>query len=228
MRAEPFRVAIVDYGVGNLFSIQHACAKVGLEGVISGDRREIETAAAVILPGMGAFGDAMATLRRLDLVGVLRDTAAEGKPLFGVCLGVQLLMSVGYEFGRHEGLGVIPGEVVRLEPGAAGGRRLKIPQVGWNQIRRAGPASWQGTALEGLHDGEFMYFVHSYVVAPEDQSLVLSTTQYGDAEFCSSLASGRIFACQFHPERSGRRGLEIYRNFHRLLQDAHAGPRSVV
>lgn len=218
---DPARVAIVDHGLGNLFSVAHACRAVGLSAAITADRGEIERADAVILPGVGAFGDAMATLRRLDLVSPLRDLVAAGRPLVGICLGVQLLMSESCEFGRHEGLGVVPGRVVRLANPREGGRALKVPQVGWNRIARPDgslPDHWAGTLLDGVRDGEFMYFVHSFVVVPEDASVVLSTTAYGDVEFCSSVSSGSIFACQFHPERSGRRGLDIYGNLRRRLE----------
>lgn len=220
-------VAIVDYGLGNLFSIQQACRTAGLTAVITGDRCAIEQAEAVILPGMGAFGDAMATLQRLDLVEVLRDTAASGKPLLGICLGVQLLMSVGHEFGRHAGLDVIPGEVVPLAAVAPSGRRLKIPQVGWNRIHPPSGASterWAGTPLDGIPAGQFMYFVHSYVVVPQDPSVILSTTTYGGTQFCSSLRSANVFACQFHPERSGHRGLDVYRNLAKALHTGEPAP----
>jgi glutamine amidotransferase len=213
------RAAIVDYGLGNLFSVAQACRAVGLTSSITNDRKSIEQADAVILPGVGAFGDAMQTLRRLDLIGVLRDTPARGTPLIGICLGVQLLMTESQEFGRHEGLGLIRGEVVPLNSPREGERVLKVPQVGWNRIHATGGVErWKDTPLAGLHDGEFMYFVHSFVVVPEDRAVVTSTTTYGDAEFCSSVRSGLIFACQFHPERSGRRGLQVYENVRRMVE----------
>jgi glutamine amidotransferase len=213
------RVAIVDYGLGNLFSVAQACQVVGLAASITNDRKTIETADAVILPGVGAFGDAMQTLRRLDLVGVLKDTPARGTPLIGICLGVQLLMTESQEFGTHQGLGLIRGQVVRLNSPREGERMLKVPQVGWNRIHAAGGIQrWKDTPLEGVHDGEFMYFVHSFVVVPDDRSVVTSTTVYGDVEFCSSLSSGVVFACQFHPERSGRRGLQVYDNVRRMVE----------
>jgi imidazole glycerol-phosphate synthase subunit HisH len=212
------RVAIVDFGLGNLFSVAQACQAVGLQSAITPDRRVIERADAVILPGVGAFGDAMQTLRRQDLVGVLRDTPARGVPLIGICLGVQLLMTESHEFGRHRGLGLIEGEVVPLNNPREGERRLKVPQVGWNRIHATGGiAGWSGTPLDGLPDDTFMYFVHSFVVVPEDRSVVRSTTTYGDIEFCSSVSRGRIFACQFHPERSGSRGLRVYESLRKLV-----------
>jgi glutamine amidotransferase len=203
------RVAIVDYGLGNLFSVGRACEMAGLHAEITASAEKITGADGVILPGVGAFGDAMATLRRLDLVGVLQDLAASSTPLMGICLGVQLLMTESQEFGRHQGLGVIAGQVVRLPRPTDRGRTLKVPQVGWNRIAPAG-RPWDGTPLGNTAPGSYMYFVHSYVVQPEDPGVALSVTRYGDVEFCSSLASRNIFACQFHPERSGAAGLAVY------------------
>jgi len=209
------KVAIVDYGMGNLFSVRQACEHAGLDVSITSAREEILNADAVILPGIGAFGDAMATLSRLDLVGVLRDVAASGKALIGVCLGLQLLMTESFEFGRHKGLGIIEGQVVPFDNPKEGARKLKVPQVGWNSVHRVGNGqeeAWENSPLAKLRDGEFMYFVHSYIVQPEDKRVVLSVSRYGQIEFCSSIHSQNIFACQFHPERSGREGLKIYRN----------------
>ncbi len=206
------RVAIVDYGLGNLRSIEQACVHAELDPVITADAATIMSAPAVILPGMGAFGDAMATLHRLDLVAVLRDVAQTPATLVGICLGVQLLMTESFEFGRHPGLNIIEGEVVRLDGGRQGARRLKVPQIGWNRIRRVEPDGWKAELLHGVEDGEYMYFVHSYVVRPATPHVIVSKTTYGDDEFCSSLSYRNVFACQFHPERSGMPGLQIYRN----------------
>lgn len=217
----PRRVAIVDHGLGNLFSVARACEAVGLEPAITSEARVIAGADAVILPGVGAFGDAMDTLRRLDLVSPIHDTVAAGRPMIGICLGVQLLMTESCEFGHHQGLGLISGQVVPLRGRRDDGRPLKVPHVGWSAIHaRDGAASehWSGTPLEGLPSGGLAYFVHSYVVVPEDPEVVLSTTQYGDVEFCSSLRRGSLFACQFHPERSGPDGLRVYANLRRMLE----------
>lgn len=222
-------VAILDYGMGNLFSIQRACEYVGMYASITASHQEILAASAVILPGVGAFGDAMQALKQLDLVSILRDIAASQKPLVGICLGMQLLLTESHEFGRSRGLGIIEGEVVRLEDSVDRIRKLKVPQVGWNRIYRvgniafpkgssSGNASWEDSPLAGLRDGEFMYFVHSFYARPADSSLVLSITRYGDIEFCSGLRRGNIFACQFHPERSGPRGLRVYRNLAMLIK----------
>lgn len=204
--------------MGNLFSVRQACEHVGLNVGITSARDEILNADAVILPGIGAFGDAMRTLARLDLVGVLRDVASSGKPLIGVCLGLQLLMTESLEFGSHKGLGIIEGQVVKFDNPLEAERKLKVPQVGWNSIhpmKREGnneAETWANSPLAEIKEGEFMYFVHSYIVQPEDKQVVLSLSRYGQIEFCSSIHSQNIFACQFHPERSGSEGLKIYRN----------------
>ena len=227
------QLAIVDYGMGNLFSVQQACEHTGLRATITVSPQEIEAAEAVILPGVGAFGDAMDTLTRLDLVGVLRDFAASPKPLVGVCLGMQLLMTESYEFGWHRGLGIIEGDVVRLDTCLDGARALKVPQVGWNSIRRPEPGHhlerreldgmvWKAPLLNGLDDGEYVYFVHSFYPRPGNDSVVVSTTTYGLNEFCSSVRLGSVFACQFHPERSGPAGLRIYRNLAELIRTGHS------
>jgi imidazole glycerol-phosphate synthase subunit HisH len=206
------RVAIVDFGLGNLFSVSQACRQVGLEARITEDHREVLAAQALILPGVGAFGDAMSALRRLDLAGAIKDFAASGRPLLGICLGMQLLMGHSQEFGHHPGLGLIEGEVVHLGQLQEGGRRLKVPQVGWNRIEPPRAGAWQGSLLEGLEPGEFMYFVHSFYCRPSDPGLTLTHTTYGQVRFCSALTRGGITACQFHPERSGAAGLAVYRN----------------
>ena len=222
------RVTIVDYGLGNLFSVQQACEHAGMRTVITSSHREIKKADAVILPGVGAFGDAMATLARLDLVGALVDVAASSKPLVGICLGMQLLMTESNEFGHHRGLGIIEGEVVRLETSADDAGVNKVPQVGWNRIYPAGADAdrddfkaagtpWKAPLLGGVADGGYMYFVHSYYPKPVDPEVVVSTTSYGSVEFCSSLRSGFVFGCQFHPERSGWEGMRVYRNLAKLI-----------
>jgi glutamine amidotransferase len=204
------KVAIVDYGMGNLFSVKHACEHVGLQASITSSRQELLDADATILPGVGAFGDAMETLRRLDLVSTLRTVATASKPLIGICLGMQLLMTESFEFGRYAGLGIIPGSVMRLYPNGA----LKVPHVCWNQMYRVESAgdSWADSLLDGLPSGVFMYFVHSFHAKPEARDVVIATTRYGDTEFCSALHYRNIFACQCHPERSGPQGLKVYHN----------------
>ena len=215
------QVAIVDYGMGNLYSVKHACEHVGLSAVITSSADEILAADAVVLPGVGAYRDAIETLRRLDLVPVIRDVAASPKLLVGICLGMQLMMSESEEYGRHEGLGIVPGRVLKLAETDAG-VRVKVPQIGWNAICRPKDGldtrdPWQDGLLDGVVDGEPMYFVHSYYVKPDHDDVVLSTSAYGSESFCSSLSLGNVVACQFHPERSGPAGLRIYRNLAQLI-----------
>jgi glutamine amidotransferase len=212
-------VAIVDYGSGNLFSIRQACLSVELEPVVTASPETLLAADAVILPGVGAFGDAMAALRRLDLIGPLIDLANSGKSLVGICLGMQLLMSESFEFGQHKGLNLVEGEVVRLEAGS-GPAAVKIPQVGWDRIRRPSEelhCDWSDTLLDGVSDGEFMYFVHSFIAQPSNPEAVLAVSQFAESRFCSALRVENVIGFQFHPERSADQGLKIYSNLRRQL-----------
>ena len=207
------RVAIVDFGLGNLHSVHRACLRAGMDAHVTQSPRDVLAADGVLLPGVGAFGDAMANLHSADLVRPLREVHHSGKPLVGVCLGLQILMSESEEFGSHRGLNLIEGSVVRLvSPRSSDARILKVPHVAWNRIQAPAdnPAAWEGTPLAGLGDGTHMYFVHSYYVRPAKPSVRLSVTRYGDIEFCSSVRSGNTVAFQFHPEKSGPDGLRIY------------------
>lgn len=206
----PKMAAIVDYGLGNLFSVSMACLQAGLHAEITADPDAILAADVVILPGVGAFGDAMEALRQRDLVSVLRDVAAQNRPLVGICLGMQLLMTESEEFGLHRGLDLIPGRVRALRSPSEAGARFKVPHVGWSQIEAA--RLWTGTFLEHVPDRSYMYFVHSFTVEPKQTGQSLAITHYEDVAFCSSLQLGNIFGCQFHPERSGRTGAAIYRS----------------
>ncbi len=207
-------VAIVDYGLGNLFSVKHACEQAGIQTFLASSPQEILSGDAVILPGVGAFSDAMASLRRLNLIEPLKEIVLSQKPLIGICLGMQLLMTESFEFGYHKGLGIIKGSVVQFENPIDGFNKLKVPQVGWNRIFKRNEEwdQWTNSLLEGLQDGEFMYFTHSFYVKLREPNLALSISRYGNIEFCSSLKYRNVIAFQFHPERSGRRGLEIYQN----------------
>ena len=219
-------VAVVDYGMGNLYSVQRACDHVGLPAAITASPDDVRRADAVILPGVGAMPDAMRTLDETGMSDVLREQAARGTLLFGVCLGMQLLMEEGSEFLPHRGLGLIPGRVRRFEGTAESGVPLKVPHIGWSPVWRQGSDDrdpWMGSPLEMTHEGEFMYFIHSYYVVPDDPRVGTAWSRYGDVKFCSALAAGNVFGCQFHPERSGPPGLRFYSQLARLVADRVAG-----
>lgn len=200
-------IVIVDYGMGNLRSVQKGLEKVGTSPVISGDPETVSRADKIVLPGVGAFRDAMTELRRCRLVDPLRDAVAAGTPLLGICLGLQLLFDVSYEGEEYRGLGVLPGKVVRFDLP----REYKIPHMGWNQamIRRPAPI------LRGIEEGDYFYFVHSYYVVPEDKAVVAIETDY-HRPFCSMIWRDNLFATQFHPEKSQAKGLLILENFAQL------------
>jgi glutamine amidotransferase len=200
-------IAIIDYQMGNLRSVQKGFEKVGHEAVITSDPRELAAAEQIVLPGVGAFGDAIAELKRRDLIGPIKDAIAEGKPFLGICLGLQLLFDVGYEGGEFEGLGILRGKCVRFELP----RELKVPHMGWNQGRFLKPAP----ILAGLASGTYFYFVHSYYVVPEDREVIAIETDYGHP-FCAAVWQGNLFATQFHPEKSQADGLRILKNFAEL------------
>jgi glutamine amidotransferase len=213
------RISIVDYSLGNLESIRLAFAHVGVEATVTGDPRELRDARALILPGVGAFGDAMKALEQRGLIDVLHEFAASGRPLVGICLGMQLLLSGSEEFGDHAGLGLIPGRVRRFpspERDSEGriGTGAKVPQVGWNRVEPPSdrPAPWKGSPLEGITPGSYLYFMHSFYVAPDSATDVLGETEYADVRFCSALQRDNLIGFQFHPERSSEAGLAIYRN----------------
>lgn len=211
------RVAIVDYGLGNLYSVQRACEHVGLQAAIVSDPEEVRSAAGVILPGVGAMPTAMSRLRDTGLADALVDCARRETPLLGICLGLQLLMRTGSEFGEHQGLGIVGGRVVRFEATTEQGDPLRVPHIGWNAIRPSPGATWAGTPLEGTEPGTMMYFVHSFYVVPADPGVCVATARYGPVDFCAAIATGSVFACQFHPERSGPAGLALYERFARRI-----------
>lgn len=218
------RVSIIDYEMGNLFSVKRACENVGLDPVITSDKRVLMDADALILPGVGAFGDAMTNLRSLDLVSPIRDFVDQGKPFMGICLGMQLLMSESEEFGNFKGLDIITGSVVKFAPIDKDNNSVKVPQVGWNRIHpllQGKERKWGSSPLQDIDDGEYMYFVHSYYTVPEDPEVVLACTIYEGTEYASSLFKKNIFACQFHPEKSAAEGLKIYKNWSLMIRPVH-------
>ncbi|OGQ79220.1 MAG: imidazole glycerol phosphate synthase, glutamine amidotransferase subunit [Deltaproteobacteria bacterium RIFCSPLOWO2_12_FULL_60_19] len=202
-------IAIVDYGMGNLRSVQKGFERVGARAEITRDAQTILAAAGVVLPGVGAFNACMDNLRRYGLIEPIRDVVRGKKPFLGICLGFQLLFTESEEFGLQRGLDIFPGRVVgfRAENG------LKVPHMGWNVVEKKKPSPF----LDGIADGDYLYFVHSFYVMPEDAALVATTTSYGGS-FASSVATDHLFACQFHPEKSQKVGLRILANFARFAE----------
>lgn len=198
-------VAIVDYGVGNLFSLKSSFAAIGAEIVVTDDPSVLEKADRIILPGVGAFGDAAEKLRQTGLDKVLKELAAKGKPLMGICLGMQLLFDKGYEYGEHDGLGLISGNVKPIADVIPKG--LKIPHIGWNALDFKADCP----LFKYINPGDHVYFVHSFYAADCEES-VIATAEYG-ATLTAAAAKGNVYGCQFHPEKSGNVGLNILRAF---------------
>ena len=199
-------IGIIDYGVGNLFSLCSSCACVGAEAFVSGDAAELSQADRLILPGVGAFEDAARKLRETGMADFVRQQAAAGKPLLGICLGMQLLFERSYEYGCHEGLGLLKGQVVPMEEKLPA--EFKIPHMGWNALEVRG-----GRLLEGLN-GQYVYFVHSFFAENCRDSLT-AVTEYG-IPITAAVEMGNVFGCQFHPEKSGSVGLSILRRFSQI------------
>ena len=194
-------VTIIDYGSGNLRSVQKALERVGVEARISDDPNVVAESSRLVLPGVGAFGDAIGALRSRGLVEPILAHIGADRPFLGICMGLQLLFDRGSEGGCHEGLGVLRGEVTRFELPHG----MKIPHMGWNQV------SWKSDATQPVgRDGDHFYFVHSYVARPRDETVIAATSDYG-GPFCAAVTRGRLFATQFHPEKSQSPGMELLR-----------------
>jgi imidazole glycerol phosphate synthase glutamine amidotransferase subunit len=203
-------IVIVDYGCSNLFNVERAFANIGVTVRISSDPGEVAAAGGLVLAGVGAFGEAMAGLQRAGLVSAIKRHVDSGKPLLGICLGMQLFMERSEEFGFHEGLGLFEGSVTRLDGKAKLVENCKVPHIGWNTIE---PTGQEGMALEGVSPGSRAYYVHSYVVEPADSTIVTAETSHGGVRFCAVVERDQLLGCQFHPERSGEVGLTFLRNF---------------
>jgi glutamine amidotransferase len=202
-------IAIIDYGMGNLRSVQKGFEKVGFEAVVTADPKVVLAADKVVLPGVGAFGDCMRNLEQGGFVEPILKVIQDGRPFLGICVGMQLLLTDSVEFGLHQGLNVIPGHVLRFPEGMVeNGEELKVPHMGWNQLtfRRRTPV------FAGIEDGTNVYFVHSYYEKPDDEGVVVATSNYG-FEFCAAICKDNIVATQFHPEKSQEMGLRILKNF---------------
>lgn len=202
-------IAIIDYGMGNLRSVQKGFEKVGFDAVVTADPKVVLEAERIVLPGVGAFRDCMRNLETGGFVEPILRVIREGRPFLGICLGLQLLFTESEEFGRHQGLDIIPGTVVRFPEGMMeNGEKLAVPHMGWNQLSFAS----RSPVFAGIDAGTNVYFVHSYYVKPDDSAVVATTTRYG-IEFCSSIWRDNVVATQFHPEKSQEKGLQILKNF---------------
>ena len=199
-------IGIIDYGVGNLFSLKSSFAAIGAECVVSSDPEVLVSADKLILPGVGAFGDAAEKLRASGLDGFVKEQAAAGKPLMGICLGMQLLFEKSFEYGEHAGLGLLQGQIVPMADRLPEG--LKIPHIGWNALHKDNPNS---TILKYIQEGDYVYFVHSFYAESCPDSLA-ATTDYG-LTITAAVEKGNLYGCQFHPEKSGSVGLSILRAF---------------
>lgn len=218
-KEQAIHIAIVDYNAGNLFSVAQACNAVGLNPVITCEPKDMLKADALILPGVGAFGDAMKSLQGLDLVKPLREFAASGKPFMGICLGMHLLFSESDEFGYHKGLDIIKGRVVKFVPQKD--KQIKVPQIAWNQIYRAPSIRdlhWDSSPLRNIRNGEFMYFVHSFYAIAGSNNNLLTLTNYAGIDYASGVMHGNVWGFQFHPEKSGAEGLKVYKNFKNIIE----------
>ncbi len=205
-------VVVVDYGLGNLLSVQRAVEEMGGTPLVTSDPEQIRMASRLILPGVGAFGDGMAGLRERGLVSPLRAAAARGVPFLGICLGMQLMMEVGYEFGSHEGLNLVPGRVVAVPATGVDGRPHRIPHIGWNALR-PGNAKWEGSVLNDTQPGQSVYFVHSYMAELSEAAHCVAVVDYDGVPIPAVIRYKSLSGCQFHPERSGPVGLGILKNF---------------
>jgi imidazole glycerol-phosphate synthase subunit HisH len=202
-------ITIIDYGMGNLRSVQKGFERLGYRAELTREPEKVAAARGVVLPGVGAFSACMENLKRFGLVEPIREVVGQKKPFLGICLGFQLLFSESEEFGPQRGLELFPGKVLAFRSDNG----LKIPHMGWNGIEKKKESRF----LEGVADGDHVYFVHSYYVAPQDDSLTATTTAYGTS-FVSSIATDHLFACQFHPEKSQEIGLRILSNFARFVE----------
>lgn len=207
------RVTVIDYGIGNIFSVRRALERCGAHVTLSDDPARIEAAPRLVLPGVGAFADGMRGLRERGLIEPIRRFAATGKPLLGICLGMQMLASVSEEFGEHVGLGLIPGRVVAVPNQTTDGQSQKIPHVGWNGLVVPHGAIWDDTLLRDTPEGTAVYLVHSYAVMPDDESQVLAECSYGGHSIVAAVRSSNVTGCQFHPEKSGPAGLRMLSAF---------------
>ena len=204
-------ITVVDYGMGNLRSVAKALEKVGFNVKVSSNPQDIKDAKGIVVPGVGAFGDAIHNLERFGLLDEVVKAVEEGKPYLGICLGLQILFEYGYEFGEHEGLGLLKGKVIRFENKEG----YKVPHMGWNQV-------WikqKEGLFSDIKEGEYFYFVHSFYAVPSEEKDIASITDYS-VDFCSAVQKDNIWAVQFHPEKSQKAGLKLLENFKTFVEKA--------
>lgn len=202
-------ITVVDYGVGNLHSVAKALEKVGAQVLVTNNWRDVDKADGIVLPGVGAFKDSMDAMHRSELAKAITSFIASGKPFLGVCVGLQMLFSESEEFGLSKGLGIFPGRVVKFD------QKLKVPHMGWNQIKIA---KGSNPLLQGIQEGEYFYFVHSYYVVPEQTPIIAAQSSYG-LDFTCMVWDKNVFGTQFHPEKSQTAGLKVYENFKNLVSN---------
>ena len=207
------KVAVIDYGVGNLLSVQRAVAECGIKAIISSEPNVISQADRIILPGVGAFAHGMMSLESRGLVNCIKAIAADGIPLLGICLGMHLLLDESEEYGVTNGLGLIPGRVVPVPNLSSDSSQLKIPHIGWSSLIASENATWDRTILHGLALGDAVYFVHSFMAVPRDPTMRIADCVYGGNRISAVTAKDNIIGCQFHPEKSGEIGKKIIQNF---------------
>lgn len=206
-------VAVIDYGVGNLLSVSRALVHCGAKATVTADPATILAADRVILPGVGAFANGMAALRERGLDVVVRQVAAAGTPLLGICLGMQMMATSSIEFGEHEGLNLIAGRVLPLPNRSVDGKVLKIPNIGWCGLEHSAVIGWADSPLDGLIEGDSVYLVHSYHVVLDRPADLLAKYDHGGHSVAAAIRTGLVFGCQFHPEKSGEVGLKVLRSF---------------
>jgi len=210
------KIVIIDYGLGNIYSINQACQHFGYNPIVSSKEEDILSADSLILPGVGAFKVAIDQLNDKGLVDPILEFVKTGKPMMGVCLGMQLLFDESEEFGLHKGLGLIPGSI-RKFPSEVNGQKLRVPNIGWNKnFEEKTGVSWDETPLKETKEDDFLYFIHSFYADPKLPESVLSTSDYQGFKYCSSVKHENVYGFQFHPEKSGEIGLSIFKNFLKL------------
>ena len=210
------KVSIIDYGLGNLFSVQQACETVGLDSVITSSPKDILNSDMLILPGVGAYGVAMENLEKAQLIPALNAFVSTGKPFVGICLGMQLMLTESVEFGRHKGLNLIPGKTKKFKSRLNDNQYFAVPQIQWNQLKKSKNVD-KNHFFNFLNNGDYMYFVHSYFCVPEIKCTIVTTTSYAGVEYPSIIQHKNCIGIQFHPEKSGLNGINIYKKLKQLV-----------